>query len=57
MVSRFFWGGTPARPSTAKVKKDDAEGLAALLDNLEEGESWEDPTAGRRFVGGISWDI
>eukprot|EP00438_Fugacium_kawagutii_P019355 Skav210199 [mRNA] locus=scaffold1264:106223:115811:- [translate_table: standard] len=24
------------------VKKDDAEGLAALLDNLEEGEIWED---------------
>ena len=25
-----------------KVKKDDAEGLAALLDNLEEGENWQD---------------
>ncbi|CAK9048987.1 Uncharacterized protein SCF082_LOCUS27208, partial [Durusdinium trenchii] len=24
------------------VKKDDAERLAALLDNLEEGENWQD---------------
>lgn len=34
------------------VKKDDAEGLAALLDNLEEGESWEDwrDYAGRTLV-------
>ena len=24
------------------MKKDDAERLAALLDNLEEGENWQD---------------
>ena len=24
------------------MKKDDAQGLAALLDNLDEGENWED---------------
>ena len=48
MVSMFFFGWPHPQKhySTAwKVKKDDAEGLAALLDNLEEGESWEDPTA------------
>lgn len=34
------------------VKKDDAKGLAALLDNLEETESWEDwrDYAGRTLV-------
>lgn len=34
------------------VKKDDAEGLAALLDHLEEGVSWEDwrDYAGRTLV-------
>ncbi|CAK9077031.1 Hypothetical protein (Fragment) [Durusdinium trenchii] len=34
------------------VKKDDAEGLAALLDNLEEGENWQDwrDYAGRTLV-------
>lgn len=34
-----------AQPEPSKVKKDDAEGLAALLDHLEEGVSWEDYNA------------
>ena len=44
------------------MKKDDAEGLAALLDNLEETESWEDRTAAscdrsETYIDTITWCV
>ena len=56
MVSiNFLW-------VASKVKKDDAEGLAALLDNLEETESWEDRTAAscdrsETYIDTITWCV
>ena len=46
----------------SKVKKDDAKGLAALLDNLEETESWEDRTAAscdrsETYIDTITWCV
>lgn len=41
-LPREFQKMTSCELQIFQVKKDDAQGLAALLDNLEEGVSWED---------------
>lgn len=55
-LERWYLAPIPsAQPEPSKVKKDDAEGLAALLDHLEEGVSWEDYNAWKGQRGRDGW--